>query len=69
MLDLTYLCQDYHTFVVGAVGPYISKKSKMLMLGLGGGSLGSYIVSKFPQVCSHFNFTIKIFILFPLLFM
>lgn len=50
VLDLTYLCQDYHTFVVGAAGPYISKKSKMLMLGLGGGSLGSYIVSKFPQV-------------------
>jgi len=48
VLDLNYLCQQYHTFMIGAMGA--KPKANVLVVGLGGGVLPSYIVAKFPKV-------------------
>ena len=51
VLDLNYLCQQYHTYMTGAMGA--KPKANVLIIGLGGGVLPSYIVAKFPKVRSY----------------
>jgi len=49
ILELTYLCSKYHSYMIGALGPF-KQKAKVLIIGLGGGGLASYIAAKFPKV-------------------
>jgi len=50
ILDLTYLCSKYHSYMIGALGAFKGQKAKVLIIGLGGGGLAAYIAAKFPKV-------------------
>jgi len=53
VVDLSVLASTYHSIMVGSLGLYLSAPVKVLVVGLGGGSLPNYIHSTFPlsNVC------------------
>ena len=42
------MASTYHGIMVGSLSIYLSAPSKVLVVGLGGGSLPNYIHSTFP---------------------
>jgi SAM-dependent methyltransferase len=52
-VDLTCLASTYHGVMVGALGLYSSAPARVLVVGLGGGSLPNYIHSTFPLSNVH----------------
>jgi len=53
VVDLAVLASSYHGIMVGSLGIYMSAPSKVLVVGLGGGSLPNYIHSNFPLSNVH----------------
>jgi len=53
VVDLSVLASTYHGIMVGSLGIYLSAPSKVLVVGLGGGSLPNYIHSTFPLSNVH----------------
>ena len=53
VVDITDLASTYHTLMIGALGLYLSKPVTILLVGLGGGSLPSYIHHTFPLSNIH----------------
>jgi len=53
VVDLNILASSYHGIMVGSLGMYLSAPSKVLVVGLGGGSLPNYIHSTFPLTNVH----------------
>eukprot|EP00092_Neocalanus_flemingeri_P003266 GFUD01003497.1.p1 GENE.GFUD01003497.1~~GFUD01003497.1.p1 ORF type:complete len:665 (+),score=233.31 GFUD01003497.1:1632-3626(+) len=51
--DLSVLASSYHGIMVGSLGIYLSAPCKVLVVGLGGGSLPNYIHSTFPLSNVH----------------
>ena len=53
VVDLSVLASSYHSIMIGSLGLYLSAPSRILVVGLGGGSLPNYIHSKFPLSNVH----------------
>ena len=53
VVDISNLVSTYHTLMVGALGLYLSKPVTVLVIGLGGGSLPTYIHQSFPLSNIH----------------
>jgi len=53
VVDLSVLASTYHGIMVGSLGIYLSAPLKVLVVGLGGGSLPNYIHSTFPLSNVH----------------
>ena len=47
-VDLTQLISSYHTIMIGGLGLYLSKPSRVCVVGLGGGSLPAFMHKAFP---------------------
>ena len=48
VVDLSQLASTYHGIMIGALGLHLSAPARVLVVGLGGGSLPSFIHAKFP---------------------
>ena len=53
VVDVSVLASSYHSIMIGSLGLYLSAPSRILVVGLGGGSLPNYIHSKFPLSNVH----------------
>ena len=53
VVDMSVLASTYHTIMIGSLGHYLSAPVRVLVVGLGGGSLPLYIHSKFPLSNVH----------------
>jgi len=53
VVDLSVLASTYHSIMVGSLGIYLSAPVKVLVIGLGGGSLPNFIHSTFPLSNVH----------------
>ena len=53
IVDLSVLASSYHSIMIGSLGLFLSAPSRILVVGLGGGSLPNYIHSKFPLSNVH----------------
>ena len=53
IVDLSILASTYHSIMIGSLGLYLSAPVRVLVVGLGGGSLPIYIHSKFPLSNVH----------------
>jgi len=53
VVDIFTLASTYHGIMVGSLGLYLSAPIKILVIGLGGGSLPNYIHSIFPLSNVH----------------
>jgi len=47
-VDLNQLISTYHTLMIGGLGLYLSKPSRVCVVGLGGGALPAFIHKGFP---------------------
>ena len=63
VVDMSMLASTYHSIMIGSLGHYLSAPSRVLVVGLGGGSLPCYIHSKFPLSNVHVVEVNTIFIL------
>ena len=48
VVDLSQLASTYHGIMIGALGLHLSAPARVLVVGLGGGSLPTFIHAKFP---------------------
>ena len=48
VVDLNQLISTYHTLMIGGIGLYLSKPSRVCVVGLGGGALPAFIHKAFP---------------------
>ena len=53
VVDLSSLASTYHSVMIGSMGLYLSAPTRVLVVGLGGGSLPIYLHSKFPLTNVH----------------
>jgi len=53
VVDLSELASTYHSIMIGSLGLYLAAPVRVLVIGLGGGSLPIYIHSKFPLSNVH----------------
>jgi len=53
VVDLSELASTYHSIMIGSLGLFLSAPVRVLVIGLGGGSLPIYIHSKFPLSNVH----------------
>jgi len=53
VVDITALASTYHSIMVGSLGIFLSAPIKVLVIGLGGGSLPNYIHKTFPLTNVH----------------
>jgi len=53
VVDVTDLVSTYHTLMIGSLGLFLSRPVTVLVVGLGGGSLPSYIHRTFPLSNIH----------------
>ena len=53
IVDITNLVSTYHSLMIGALGVYLNQPPSVLIVGLGGGSLPSYIHHTFPLANVH----------------
>ena len=53
VVDITNLVSTYHSLMIGSLGLYLNQPPSVLIVGLGGGSLPSYIHQTFPLSNIH----------------
>ena len=53
VVDLSVMASSYHSIMIGSLGLFLAAPVRVLIVGLGGGSLPIFIHSKFPMSNTH----------------